>query len=178
MTDAFATLGIPRRLAWTDDDLRQAFRDAGKSAHPDAGGTGPGFQTLQEALGLLSSPSRRLKHWLQLREIPGDDRGTLGADLMDAFSQIGTILQDADALIRKREAAQSALAKAMLEGATQLLRERIETGQAALESLISLRLATFDSLEAGVGDPWQVVRDLAFLEKWQAQLRERYGRLW
>lgn len=178
MTDAFATLGIPRRLAWTEDELRQAFRDAGKSAHPDAGGTGGGFQALQEALGILSSPSRRVKHWLQLREIPGDDRGTLGSDLMDAFSQIGSILQEADALIRKREAAQSALAKAMLEGATQILRERIETGQASLENLIIPRLARFDFLETGEGDPWQVVRDLAFLEKWQAQLRERYGRLW
>jgi curved DNA-binding protein CbpA len=178
MTDAFATLGIFRKLTWSEDDLRQAFRDAGKSAHPDAGGTGTGFQTLQEALATLSSPSRRLKHWLQLQEVPGDDRGSLGPDLMDAFSQVGAVLQDADSLIRKREAAQSALAKAMLEGSAQVLRERIEASQSTLETLVAPRVATFDALERGGGDPWQTVRDLAFLEKWQAQLRERYGRLW
>jgi hypothetical protein len=33
-------------------------------------------------------------------------------------------------------------------------------------------------LEAGQGAPWLAARDLAFLEKWQAELKSRFAGLW
>lgn len=177
--DAFARLGLPRRPDLSEETLREAFREAGRSAHPDAGGGGDDFQAMQEAYQLLSRPSRRLKHWLELNGVPGDERGTLGADLMDHFSRTGGVVQEADALIRKREAALSALAKAMLEGETQRVRARIDGAQSALKEAVDAKVALFPSVgEGGAADAWQLVRDLAFLEKWQAQLRERFGKLW
>lgn len=177
--DAFARLGLPRRPDLTDESLREAFREAGKSSHPDAGGGKGDFQLLQEAYQLLSRPSRRLKHWLELSGIPGDERGALGPDLMDHFSRISEVLQEADALIRKRENARSSLAKAMLEGETNRVRMRIDSAQSLLGEAVGAKVAMFGDLTGGDNvDPWQLVRDLAFLEKWQAQLRERFGKLW
>lgn len=177
--DAFARLGLPRRPDLADDTLREAFREAGKSAHPDAGGGAGDFQLLQEAYQLLSRPSRRLKHWLELSGIPGDERGSLGADLMDHFSRIGEVLQEADTLIRRRENARSALVRALLEGETNRVRMKIDAAQSSLGEAVGAKVAMFrDVTEGRVADPWQLVRDLAFLEKWQAQLRERFGKLW
>ncbi len=176
--DAFARLGLERRLAYSEEELREAFREAGRRFHPDAGGEGGEFQALQEAFRLLSSPSRRLRHWLELSGIPGDERGALGPELMDLFTRTGETLQGADALIRRRESARSALARAMLEAETQQTREKIEAAQEILGRVAGERIAFFPVLERGDGDPWQIVRDLAFLEKWQGQLRGRYAKLW
>ncbi len=176
--DAFARLGLERRLAYSEEELREAFREAGKRVHPDAGGGGGEFEALQEAFRLLSRPSRRLRHWLELSGIPGDERGALGLELMDLFALAGEVLQSADALIRRRESARSALARAVLEAETQQVRERIEAAQETLGRVAGEKIALFPALEREDGDPWQIVRDLAFLEKWQAQLRERYAKLW
>lgn len=174
--DAFARLGLEKRLALSAEELREAFRQAGKSEHPDAGGGD--FEAVQAAYGLLASPARRLKLWLELAGVAGDERGALGPDLMDHFGRVGGVLQQADGLIRRREAALSALAKALLEHETQQLRELLEEAQAQLEDSVAGRIGSFPALERGEGDPWRTMRELAFLEKWQVQLRERYARLW
>lgn len=176
--DAFAQLGLPRRLDLSEEELRTAFREAGKRVHPDAGGTELEFAKLQESFVLLGSPSRRLKHWLVLQGVPGEERGSISPELMDLFTQVGGIVQPADELIRQREAALSVLGKAMLEGRTQQTRESLERMQSVLDEAIAEKSSAFPQVESGAVDGWQVTRDLAFLEKWQAQLRERYGKLW
>lgn len=70
MKSAFETLGIEPRLVIDGERLRDAFRRAGKSAHPDAGGGDEEFARLRGAFELLSSPSRRLMHWLEVRGRP------------------------------------------------------------------------------------------------------------
>ena len=71
-----------------------------------------------EAMAVVSSPSRRLRLWLELRGSPGEVHGTIENALMDLFSQVGAVTQQAEAVIRKREDAKSVLVRAMLEAET------------------------------------------------------------
>jgi curved DNA-binding protein CbpA len=178
--DAFEVLGITRRLNLSEEELRAAFREAGKRVHPDAGGDEAAFAELQQAFATLLSPSKRLKHWLLLQGHSGDDRGTISPEVMDLFSPIGGIVQQADSLIRKRSGARSALGLALLENETQTCREAIEGGIGTLETAIASQVAGFPAIEAGKTPPDQAgqqARNLAFLEKWRASLQERFARL-
>ena len=65
--------------------MRDLFREAGKQAHPDAGGGEGEFAALREAFAVVSSPSRRLRHWLELRGTPGEVRGSIENSLMEFF---------------------------------------------------------------------------------------------
>jgi curved DNA-binding protein CbpA len=180
MMDAFELLGLPRKLEFSENELRAAFREAGKRVHPDAGGCEAEFAKLQEAFLTLASPSRRLKHWLALTGRPGDDRGAITPGLMELFGKVGEVLQRADAVVRKRDEAKSALARAMLEGETHVCREAVEAMIAEVETTIAGESSAFPKIEAGEATPeqaGQIVRNLAFLEKWRANLRERFSRL-
>lgn len=176
----FEILDIEPRLVIERDELNQAFREAGKTAHPDAGGSEEGFAQLQAAVDMLQSPARRLKAWLELKGVEVNSRGSIGNELMDEFGRVGEVTQQAVALIRKREAAQSALAKAMLENETQLCREAVEAAIERIEGLITGVCSRFEALEqAEMVDPaaMQWHRDLTFLEKWQASLRGLFAKL-
>ncbi len=165
----------------SDEAVRDAFREAGKRAHPDAGGGEGEFATLREALAVVSSPSRRLRHWLELRGTPGEIRGSIDTSLMDLFSEVGAVTQQAEGVIRKREEAKSVLVRAMLEGETQQCREAVERAIFQVESRISGECSGFAELEnAAVPDvaaASQSARNLAFLEKWRAGLRACFSRL-
>ena len=174
----FERLGLEKRLTISEAELREAFRNAGKSGHPDAGGSGDEFSLLQEAFVRLSSPSRRLRCWLEAKGLTGEERGAISPALLDLFSIVGAALQQADAVTKRREAALSALAKAMLEPAVQQAREALEAALDQVSAALQPEEARFPDLEAGHGDPWLVARDLAFLEKWQAELKSRFAGLW
>lgn len=176
--DPFQQLGLEPRLAISEAELREAFRQSGKSAHPDAGGSGDGFAQLQQAFARLASPARRLRSWLEARGMTGDERGAISPALLDLFGRVGTALQQADGVAKRRDSALSALAKAMLEPAVQQAREALEDALAPVAAAIQAEEARFPELEAGQGDPWRTARDLAFLEKWQAELKARYAALW
>lgn len=176
----FEILGLEPRLAMDRDALNQAFRDAGKLAHPDAGGSEEGFAQLQAAVDVLSSPARRLRAWLESKGVQVDCRGSIGSEMMDEFGRVGEVSQQAEAVIRKREAAQSALAKAMIESETQLCREELEAAISRLEGLIDGICSGFLGLEQSgciSDDAMQWHRNLTFLEKWRASLRSLYARL-
>ncbi|MBK1883281.1 DnaJ domain-containing protein [Luteolibacter pohnpeiensis] len=179
--NAFEVLGLPDRLLIADEELREAFRQAGKKLHPDAGGSETEFASAKEAKAILESPSRRLRHWLELRGCQVESRGIIGASLMDLFGEIGKISQQAEAVIHQREQARSALMRAMLESKTQECREQVEAGIATVERAIQECLKGFERLESGEtldqDHASQLVRDLAFLEKWKLGLRSCYSRL-
>lgn len=84
-------------------------------------------------------------------------------------------------MIRKREAAKSVLAKALLEGETHLCREAVEQAIAELEQELERSCEAFDALESAseisVEFACELQRELSFLEKWRATLRGFYGRL-
>ncbi len=181
MTNAFQILGIEPALVLTDDALRDAYREAGKRTHPDAGGGEGEFAALREAFAVVSSPSRRLRHWLELRGTPGDVRGTIEPSLMDIFSAVGAVTQQAEALVRKRDEAKSALVRAMLEGETQVSRESVERAISQVEARISNECAVFPGFEKSsdldVEAAAKAARNLAFLEKWRAGLRACFSKL-
>ena len=176
--DPFERLGLEKRLAISEEELREAFRTAGKQQHPDAGGSGDGFSALQEAFGRLLSPSKRIKAWMECRGIRGEDRGAISSGLLDLFAKVGSALQQADTVTKQREAAKSILGKALLETAVQSARESLEAVLEEISAAIREEEAKFPVLEAGEGDPSLVARDLAFLEKWQAELKARFAGLW
>lgn len=179
--DAFATLGMMPRLVISEEELRGVFRDAGKRAHPDAGGGEGEFAELREAMAILSSPSRRLRHWLELKGGVVETRGTIGPGLMDLFGIVGEATRKAEMAIRKREEARSALAKALLETEAQGARELLEEATGKVDRAIDMECGVFRILERGetegIEDVSRTVRDLAFLEKWKAGLRSCYSRL-
>ena len=176
--DAFARLGLERRLAIPEEELREAFRAAGKRDHPDAGGSADDFRALQEAYARLSSPAKRLRAWLECEGLTGEERGAISPQLLDLFSTVGAALQEADEVTRRRGAALSALAKAMLEPAVQAAREKLEVAAEKVSAAVVSQEAGFAEIEAGGGDPWLTARDLAFLEKWQGELKARFAGLW
>ncbi len=177
--NAFLLLGLAETLALSETALSAAFRQAGRVHHPDEGGSEKEFSQIGQAYQILRSPSKRLKHWLELRDIRGEPRGVVDGVLLDWFGVVGQTLQSIDEVLRKKDQAQSHLARALLENEVQHCREKIDSLQASLELLMSEKMAHFVEIEHGpiaADEAWILVRDLAFLEKWQAQLRERYGR--
>lgn len=181
MTNAFQLLGLPARLTLADESVAEAYREAGRRLHPDAGGADGEFAALREAHAILSSPSRRLLHWLELRGGSAAMRGSIAAELMDLFSEVGEVMRQAESVIRRREAAKSALGRALVENDTQSCREavsraleRVEAGIGAIRSEFGRIEHTSAPDEAEVG---RAARDLAFLEKWRAGLRACFGRL-
>ena len=179
VSNAFQILGIPPGLVISDELLRESYREAGKKTHPDAGGGEGEFAALREAFSIVSSPSRRLKHWLELRGTPAEVRGSIDNSLMDLFAEVGAVTQQAEAVIRKRDEAKSALVRAMLEGETQIGREAVEAAIAKVETLISRECEVFPDLEKSpdLEHASKAARNLAFLEKWRAGLRSCFSRL-
>jgi curved DNA-binding protein CbpA len=179
--NAYATLGIEPRLVLGEEVLAEAFREAGKSAHPDAGGGDGRFSALGEARAVLASPSRRLRHWMELRGVALESRGSIDDRLMDLFSLAGEASRRAEVLARMRDDARSALARAMLEADTQQCREAVEQALAAVEAAIAAECAAFPDLEAAAEPPPElaarIARNLAFLEKWRTGLRASFSRL-
>jgi hypothetical protein len=172
--DAFSQLNLPLSLSVDDVALREAYRTASKEISDESDQA-----AVTAAYQLLRSPAARLRHWLELRGHAGESRGAIDGELVDWFGQIGAVIQETDALLRRRGSCQSALAKAMMEGDVQEGRMRIEVWQARLQDWMAEKMRLFPDIESGEVDAataWVCVRDLGFIEKWQRQLRERYGK--
>jgi precorrin-6B methylase 1 len=89
---------------------------------------------------------------------------------MTLFSQIGPQLQNAVVLTKKKQAASSAIAKALLAPEELKLREVLEDLTAQIEAR---RAEVLASLADASLDQIQVVQaTLAYLAKWQGQIRE------
>ncbi len=181
MKSAYEILGVEARLVLDAESLGTAFREAGKTVHPDAGGGDDEFAGLRAAFEVLSSPSKRLKHWLELRGTPAETRGAVDPALMDLFSDVGVASQRAEALIRQRDETKSALGLALLERETQLCREAVEKALALVEAAITRECSGFPGMEESASVDVEVAsktaRNLAFLEKWRSGLRGVFSRL-
>lgn len=179
--NAFELLGIEPRLAITDEAARNAFREAGKLSHPDTGGTLDSFAKMREASDIVASPSRRLRHWLELRGITIDSRGVVDSSVMDLFAEIGEVSQRAETLIRRRDETKSALGRALLESETQACREAVERTITIIEAAIGRETARFPQYEqdmtGGIDAAAASVRNLTFLEKWRLTQRGLFSRL-
>ena len=175
MENAFERLGLEPGLCFDEEVLRSAFREAGKREHPDAGGSEVGFAQARAAFELLSSPSRRLRHWVELRGWVVEPRGVVGPDLMDLFGRVGQLTQRAEVLARKRADARSALGLALLEGEVQRLLEEVAAVVGEVDAAMARETTGFAVWERSevveVEALARAVRNLAFLEKWRHALR-------
>ena len=180
MSNAFALLGLPRAAALDPDALQQAWLAASRSAHPDQPGGDPARAAeINAAHQTLLAPEKRLKHLLDLHAVPWK-AVPISEEMMTLFGRIGSALQSSAALLKRRQAAASALAKALLAPDEMRLREALEALAVQIESDREAHLAALPALDTRLqsGDD-TVLPDLqilqarlAYLSKWQQQLRE------
>lgn len=180
MPNAFALLGLPRIAALDDEALQQAWLAASRSAHPDQpGGDAARAAEINTAYETLQAPEKRLKHLLELNEVPWR---TVPIDeaMMALFGKMGPALQSVAAFLKRKQGATSALAKALLAPEEMRLREQLEELGVTLDaerSALLDNLPAFDErLSAGdtrvLSDLQILQARLAYFSKWQAQVRE------
>lgn len=183
LPDAFTLLGLPARAALEDATLQSAWLQAARVAHPDqVGGDTALAAELNQALETLKSPVTRLKHLLQhysdtpWRAVP------LDAEMMQLFEKLGPLLQSTAALVQKKQAITSALAKALLAREEMQARESLEALSTQIENTwthIEATLPNYDArLTTGDSSVWQELQGvqarLAYLEKWRSQIRAQW----
>lgn len=169
MTDCFALLGLPRSASLDESMLQAAWHEKSRAAHPDQpGGSATLAAEINAAYETLLAPEKRLKHLLDLHAVPWRTI-PISAEMMSLFSQIGPLLQKAAALAKKKQQASSALAKALLANEEMSLREALEALGTEIEAKREVILSALpEELER-----LQVAQaTLAYLSKWQAQIRE------
>ncbi|WP_018969033.1 DnaJ domain-containing protein [Rubritalea marina] len=172
----FLTFDIPASASPDLATVEARFNELAAKHHPDQGGNKADFEELNQAYQILSSPAKCLKAYLAVAGIPHDPRGTVGNELMDLFMEVASLVQSSEAFIRKKHAAQSALAKALLEPESMATQTKISSLIQSIESAESTQL---EQLSSATQDAQlsQIARNLAFLEKWRAQLQQLYGSL-
>ncbi len=175
--NAFERLGLELRLDLSEGEIREAFRKRAADVHPDSGGDEEDFAKLQGAQEVLLSPAKRLKEWLAATGMEVDSRGQIGTGLMDLFQKVAEVGNAAEASIKLAASSQSSLAKALAEVKLMAERERVKALLGEIGGEIGVRVSVFPSIEVGEATPGKVMRDLVFLEKWQASLKSVYGRL-
>ena len=177
--DAFVELGVERDLRVTEEELRERFDQLSAERHPDAGGTSEGFARLREAHEILRRSATRLRHWLELEGYPAERVGSVPEEVAGLFGEVGALLSRAQALVRKVAEAQSALARSLAERERMELSEELESARAGLEErrvVLEERLPGFQDCGAVacVEEAQEVAASLAFLERWEAQVREAW----
>lgn len=170
MTDCFELLGLPRRALLDESELQATWHQKSREVHPDQpGGSTTLAAEINTAYETLLAPEKRLRHLLELHAVPWRTI-PISAEIMTLFSQIGPQLQNAVVLTKKKQAASSAIAKALLAPEELKLREVLEDLTAQIEAR---RAEVLASLADASLDQIQVVQaTLAYLAKWQGQIRE------
>lgn len=172
MTDFFALLGLPRSAALDEAVLQAAWHEKSRVAHPDQpGGSAALAAEVNAAYETLSAPEKRLKHLLELHAVPWRAI-PIPEDLMRLFSRIGPLLQQAAALVKKKQQAASALARALLAPQEMRLREELEELGTCIEARRGEILASLPPTDAGLKQLQVDQATLAYLAKWQGQIRE------
>ncbi|MCB1224570.1 MAG: hypothetical protein KDK99_02055 [Verrucomicrobiales bacterium] len=187
-TDYFSLLGLPRQAALDEEALTQAHHAAGRSLQAAAAPDAAASMQLNEARDVLSQPDSRLRHLLELESADGEAAWRtvpLPEELMGLFLQLGPLLQEVDAFAKKKQAASSALARALLAGEEMRLRERVEDLAPALEAAwqpLIAELTQIDALRAQAA-PDALERmallsaRMAYLRRWSSQQREAFMKL-
>jgi DnaJ-domain-containing protein 1 len=176
MENYFKLLDVEKAIHLDLEALAKNHQRIAAAHHPDLpenNGDDTQYRLINTAYATLKSPSKRLAHFMELSGIHYEKRGTVSDHLMDLFMSTAQLLQDTDAFLRKKSATSSILAKALLETESQQLQEHISTQIDTIENEKSVTLENA-TLSENIAN---AARDLAFLEKWQAQLKERYASL-
>ena len=180
--DAFSRFNLPRALVIDPAQLDQVVRAASRDAHPDSGGDPATFEDIRKAGDTLKSPMLRLKLALELSGGDLDSRGGIAGEVMDFFAPIAGVLQEVDEFVLQRSRARSGLGKAMLDAKIPSLKGRVEDLVARLGELEEKLVGRFEEFDRAGWDGSldamsETARALAFVTKWQAQLRAATGKL-
>ena len=189
--DLFALLGEARRPFLDPERIKDRFHELSRSQHPDQHGgedaSGVEFARLNGAQATLRDPKARLRHLLELEYPQARLTGptTVPGALADLFAPVHGLLQEIDALLAKKAAATSALARAVLARPEMALREEAERRLATLDGLHMTALADLKAFdrrwEPRPPDAEDRLRDFyqrfSYLSRWIEQLRERLFQL-
>lgn len=184
--DPFALLGLPRQAALDAEALQAAYTERSRAAHPDhAAGDEKLAAELNAAREILAAAEKRLKCLIELEA--GDAAKAwktvpLDEGMMSLFGKVGPFLQNIGAFAKRKQSAASALAKALLATEEMRLQEAAEAIAADLATLREQIESSLPELDVRrrAGDPsvQDALREtqarLAYLAKWQAQVREAF----
>lgn len=197
MTDYFALLGFPRRPWLDSDSLKHKFHALSAETHPDrvrqesanaAREVGDHYAELNAAFQCLREPKSRLHHLISLERgsKPGDSN-QLPEALVRLFAEVGAVLKEAANFESEKTRASSSLQRALIVSKALPCLQRIAKLQAVLaahrERLTDL-LKALDSDWEEVNRPQiqptshlakaeNLYHQYGFLDRWEAQLRER-----
>ena len=186
MFSCFALLDLERRPYLDPAVVKASFQERAASVHPDGYGTTreiADFAAVELAFRTLRDPKLRLQHLLDL-EFPGVRTAapaTVPAVLAELFTPANLLIGRVDAFLGRRNAAGSAVARAMMGREQLALRAEVESWQ---ETLRHHELALQEDLRsadqfwtlAGERDSAKLLRlhqSFAFLTRWNEQARER-----
>jgi len=178
--DHFEALGLERQLDLEAEELRMRYDERCREVHPDAGGAAEEFDAVREAYACLSSPPRRLRHWLELAGVEVVEGGSLPVPVVDRFGEIGVLLREAEELAKRYHSAQSALGRSVVEAEGIALQARLAEVRGGVEGAIEELVALFASYDesgplAMGEEAVETARALVFLEKWEGQLRAAWA---
>lgn len=184
MEDCFAILGLPRVASLNEEALRNAYAQKSKVAHPDHGGSEVEAAKVNAAYETLRAPEKRLKHLLELAG-PEDAKAwrTVRLDdaMMNLFSALGKALELSAMFLERKAGAQSAIAKALLANEEMQHRETIERIGFDIDQRKTELEQQLPMLDSGLAksdiSAWSrlaaMQAKLAYLARWQMQVRER-----
>lgn len=180
--NAFERLGLPLKLALDEALLSERVTSESRLHHPDAGGKESAFREIRKAGEVLSVPALRIREALVVAGGDPSERGEVPSDVMDLFTPVAGVLEEVSGFVSKRAKALSGLGRAVLDASLPVVKGRLEevTGKVVgLEADLISRFARLDDSgwENCLAEMAEVSRGLAFLRKWQGQLREANGRL-
>ncbi len=190
MTDDFFALFGEQRRPWLDPvGIKETFHRLSRTEHPDQQTDGGGdFARLNQAQATLRDPKLRLRHLLELEypEVKLSGPSGVPAGLADLFVAVHGLLREADAVLAKKAAATSVLAKALLAREEFAAREQVEATLerlGALQASATAELQTFDAQWLDARPPsaaatlHEFYQRFAYLSRWLEQLRERLFQL-
>ena len=199
MTDYFSLFNeVPR--PWLDQQsLQDSFHRMAGQLHPDKqGDADPAtrskaareFADLNQAYQCLMDPKARLLHLLELtRGKKPDDMGQIPEALADRFIGVAHTCREGDELLAEKSRTESPLlrvglfqrSQAWLEKAVRLQAEFLEWEKRVLADLKGLdeewRLQPAMAATALLPRLEEHYRMLAYLNRWNHQLRNRIGRM-
>jgi curved DNA-binding protein CbpA len=177
--DAFAVLGLPRQLSVAVGEIDDAWRSLSRDLHPDSeSGDAEKAAEVNRARETLTRPASRLRHWLDLHGIEKTRDTAINDDLMNLFAEVGGVVQEADAVLKAKSAATSALGKALLTGSEIAAQQKLQAMLGNLQKRKATVTEQFPAFETAATNQnftnaIAATGTLGFLEKWERQCQER-----
>ena len=183
MIDYFALLEQPRR-PWLDENaLREKFHQLARASHPDTSSkTNIEFASLSEAFRVLSDPTSRLQHLLQLESNTRASNGNgLPKDLEELFPNMTAVIRMADDLLKRTRATTNALSRSLFKSELLTIQNQIAESLARLSELYEQTISELRMLDESwttVPSPdfshlRQLYLKISYLSRWITQLEEK-----